>query len=140
MNGQSKKYISKDFFVYEVDFASIAAAGVGTGVIQIQADSDFRLEKTVYFASIAAATQTDASRVIPSMTAVIIDTSSGRQLSSSAVPIASLFGTAQDPFIWETPHIFEARSTLTVNVTNFDAAAAYVLRLSFIGTKLYRAS
>lgn len=138
MNGQKPKYISKDFFVYQLDFAAIAAAGVGTGSIQIQADSDFRLEKTVYFASIAAATQTDSSRVIPSMTAVIIDTGSGRQLSSAAMPIASLFGTAQDPFIWETPHIFQARSTLTINVANFDAAATYVLRLSFMGTKLYR--
>lgn len=138
MNGQQAKYISKDFFAYEVDFSSIAAAGVGTGNIQIQADSDFRLEKTVYFAAIAAAGQTDATRVIPLMTALIIDTSSGRQLSSAAVPISSLFGVAQDPFIWETPHIFQARSTLTVNVVNFDAANAYVLRLTFIGTKLYR--
>jgi hypothetical protein len=138
MNGQ-KKYLSKDFYAYQIDFAAIAAGGVGTGNISIQADSDFRLEKTVYFTAIAAAGQTDSTRVIPLMTALITDTSSGRQLSSAAVPISSMFGIAQDPFIWETPHIFGARSTLTVSVSNFDAANTYVLRLTFIGTKLYYA-
>ena len=137
MNGQQKKYQSKDFFVYQIDFAAIAAAGVGVGNISIQADSDFRLEKTVAFAAIAAAGQTASSLVLPLMTVLLTDTTSGRQLSSGAVPIPSMFGTATDPFIWETPHIFGARSTLTVNVTNFDAANTYVLRLSFIGTKLY---
>ena len=137
MNGQPKKYIAKDFFIYQLDFASIASGGTGTGNLSIQADSDFRLEKTVYFAAYVAASQTDSSRVIPLVTALITDTGSGRQLSSAAVPIPSMFGIAQDPFIWETPHIFGARSTLTVNLANFDGANPYVIRLSFIGTKLY---
>ena len=137
MNAAPHKYVSKDFFVYQIDFAAIAAAGVGVGNISIQADSDFRLEKTVAFATIAAAGQTDSSRVLALMTVLLTDTTSSRQLSSGAVPIPSMFGSAADPFIWETPHIFGARSTLTVNVTNFDAANTYILRLSFIGTKLY---
>lgn len=137
MNGQQKKYISKDFFIYQIDFASLAAGVSAVGNISIQADSDFRLEKTVYFTAIGAAGQTDSSRVIPLITVLITDTTSGRQLSSAAVPVPSMFGTAEDPFIWETPHIFPARTTMNISIANFDASNAYVLRLSFIGTKLY---
>lgn len=132
-----KKYFSKDFFAYEQDFLALVAGGTASGNITIQADSDFRLEKTVYFADIAAAGQTFATQVVPLVTVLITDASSGRQLSNSPLAIPALFGVARDPFIWETPHIFAARSTITIAVANFDAANTYNLRLSFLGTKLY---
>jgi len=134
---KQKVYVAKDFYIYQEDFAAVAPNNSATGSIQIQADSDFILQKLTYFADIAAAAQTADSRVVPLMTLQIIDTGSGRNLIETPAPIPSFFGTGELPFILPTPRVFFARSTITLNVANFDAAATYNLKLSFIGYKAY---
>lgn len=131
----------KEFFTYQEDFTGSNAVASGasvTGNINIQADSDFVLQKLTYYADIAAAAQTDSTRIVPNATIVITDTGSGRQLMESAVPIAALFGTGQLPFILPTPRLFQARSTINLIVANFDAAVDYNIRISLIGYKLYQ--
>ncbi len=135
--------IKKDFYVYEEDFTTgtnnaVAAGATATGNINIQADSDFVLQKLTYFADISAAVQTDSSRVIPLMTAQIKDTGSGRDLFEVALPVSNVFGTGVLPFILPTPKLFLARSTIAITVTNFSASTTYNLRLSFIGYKVFR--
>jgi hypothetical protein len=127
----------KEFFTYQEDFAAIVSGASATGNINIQADSSFVLQKLTFKADIAAATQTANTRVLPNATVVITDTGSGRQLMESAVPITSLFGDGQLPFILPTPRLFAPRSTITVVVANYDAAATYNIQLSFNGYKLY---
>jgi hypothetical protein len=127
-----------DFFVYDVDFtAGIPAGSTANGSFTVQADSDFKWLKACYFADIAAAGQEDATRVIPLATILITDQGSGRQLMNLAVPIPSIFGTGQIPFILPVPKIFASKSTVAVTVVNFDAAQDYNLRLSFIGVKVF---
>lgn len=130
--------IKKDFYIYEEDFSSVAAGATATGNINIQADSDFVLQKLTFFADIAAAAQTLSGIVIPLMTVQIKDTGSGRDLIESAAPVTNLFGRGELPFILPTPKLFLARSTIAITVTNFDAASTYNLRLSFIGYKVFR--
>jgi hypothetical protein len=129
----------QDFFVYEVDFsAAVLLAGVTTsGNIAIQADSDFKLLKMCYFAD--SDNTTDASRVIPAVQCTITDQGSGRMLMNQPVPISSIFGTGQIPFIMPVPRIFTARSIIVVSVTNF-ATSAVALKLSFIGAKILRSA
>jgi len=136
-NQQRKRREIKEFFVYEADFASVASGASATTNINIQADSDFVLQKLTYHADIASAAVTDSSRIIPNATVILTDTGSGRQLMESAIPIPSLFGVGELPFILPTPRLFSARATLTVVVANFDAAVTYALKLSFMGYKLY---
>lgn len=131
------KNVLKDFYIYNLNFLALAAAASATDSFNIQADAAFRLEKLTFFADIAAATQTDATRVIPSVTLLLTDTGSGRQMMSGAVPISSFFGTGQFPFIMQQPKIFAPRATVSVTVANFDTAATYNIKLSFIGTKLF---
>ncbi len=127
----------KEFFTYEEDFTGLVAGNSATGNISIQADSDFVLQKLTYQADIGGVAQTDSGRIIPNVTLVITDTGSGRQLMESAVPIQSLFGSGELPFILPTPRVFLSRSTIALVVANFDAAVTYNIRLSFIGYKLY---
>lgn len=134
----SNAKIKKDFYIYQEDFSSVASGASAVGNINIQADSDFVLQKLTYFADIAAAAQTDTSRVIPLMTVQIKDTGSGRDIIETAAPVSSVFGTGQLPFILPTPKLFLARSTIAITVENFDAAVTYNLRLSFIGYKVFR--
>lgn len=126
-----------DFYVYTID-ATVAAAGTASGSFLVDADSDFKLQKLTYFADIGAAAQTDSTRVIPLVSVLVTVTSSGRSLSSAAVPIASIFGTGVVPFILPTPKLFPAKATVSVSFSNFDAANAYNLKLAFIGAKVFK--
>lgn len=136
--GQQNGIVAKDFYVYQESFSSIANGASATGNINIQADSDFQLQKLTYMASISNATQTDSSRVVPLITIQITDSGSGRNLFEEALPVPALFGTGQLPFILPTPKIFQARSTITLNVANYSSGSTYRLDLSFIGYKIFR--
>lgn len=129
----------EDYYVYEVDFNGLAPGNQQNGNIQIQADSDFKWLTAAYHADIAAAAFTDDTRPIPNVTVAITDQGSGRQLTQNPVPIPSIFGTGRLPFVLPIPRVFRARSSIGIDVVNFDAAATYNIRLSFIGTKLYYA-
>lgn len=125
------------FFTHTITFSALAAGASNSGEIKIDTDADFFWYKAAYFADIAAAAQTDGTRVIPLVTVLVTDTGSARQLQSAATPIPSLFGTGEIPFILPAPHKFKAGSNISVDVTNFDAAATYNLRLQFIGFKKF---
>lgn len=128
----------RDFYVYAINFAALAAAAANTGAIQIQADSDFELQKLSFFADIAAAAQTEATRVIPLVTLQITDTGTGRQTFNTEIPIGAIMGDGRIPFILPTTKIFSANASVAFSVTNYSAATAYNLRLCLIGAKLFR--
>lgn len=127
----------EDFFGYTSTISSIAAAAVANDVIEIEANSYFKLTKLCCFADIAAAVQTDSSRVIPLVTLQITDTGAGRRLFDAAVPIPNLMGYGALPFILPVPRIFKPRASILLEYTNFSAATTYALRVSLFGSKLY---
>lgn len=135
----TKLFGVRDYYVYEADFTAVTSGGgTAQSTFTIQTDSNFLWQQGAFFADVASAAQTNNTRVLPLMTCVIQDTSSGRQLSSSQVPINSQFGQGELPFILPSPRFFRANTQVTVSVTNYDAALTYNLRLSFIGTKFYK--
>lgn len=131
-------YGAYDFFTYELDFSALANGANATSSFNIQSDADFLWTKAAFFADIAAAAQTDSSKIVPLCTVLISETGSSRQLSNIAVPLPNIFGYGDLPFILPRQRIFVANSTVTVTVTNFSAASTYNLRLSFIGEKAFR--
>lgn len=130
-------YRRRDFYVYEAAVAAIAVAGSANDVINIEADSDFILQKLTYHADIAGAAQTDATRVVPNVTIQITDTGSGRQLMNNPIPIPSIFGTGELPFILPNPRLFMRNSTIQVAFTSFEAAITPDVALAFVGYKIY---
>lgn len=149
--GPDQQYLSRrrDFYVYEAQaLAAALTAGVGiqvTDTIQIEADSNFILQKWTYHCQAPAATAiasaavglVDSQRIIPAASVQLIDTGSGRQLMQNPIPIPSLFGTGELPFILPNPRLFQRNSTIQVVFTNFDATNAWTIRLAFIGYKVY---
>lgn len=134
----NNQQVIKDFYVYEEDFSALASGATALGSINIQADSDFVVQKLTYFADIAAAVQTSNTRVIPLVTVQITDSGSGRNLMEAPLPISNIMGTGELPFILPQPKLFLARTTITVSVTNFSASTTYNLRLSLTGYKVFR--
>jgi len=128
----------EDFFVYQASVASIAAGASAIDTINIQADSDFVLQKLVYFADIAAAAQTASSQVLPLVTMQLNDTGTGNNLFSDPMPIPALFGTGQLPFILPNPRRFAANSTIQLSFVNYDVASTYQIYVGLVGRKIYQ--
>lgn len=130
--------LTRDFFVYTSNFLSIAPGVTQTQQVNILADSAFLIQKICYAADIAAAAQTDSTRVLPLCTLLLTDTASGRQLSDAAVPITSMLGDGRLPFILPTGKLMLPNSTLTLVVNNFSVATTYAIRIAFMGLKLFK--
>ena len=126
-----------DVFVYQVNLASIAGAANATSTLNIRADADFIIHKFAMYADIAAAIQTDSTRVIPAVTLQITDTGPGRQLFSDVTPLGALFGAGGLPFILPGPRRVAAHSTLSFAWNNISAATTYRIYLSLIGIQIY---
>lgn len=126
-----------DLFSYELDFTGLLAGTSASGSFQIQANTDFRWTKSMFFADIAGAPQTFTGIVIPLITASIVDQGSGQTFMATPVPVPSVFGLGMLPFILPVPRTFKGRSAVSVTVANFSAATTYNLRLTFGGQRLY---
>ena len=132
-DGSSSFY--RQYYIYEAQALALAAGGTATDNIQIDSDADFIWTKATYEADIAAAAFTDSTRPIPNVNLQLNDTGSGRNFFNDVIPVPSMFGTGEIPFILPVQQRLRRNSTLQVNFTNFDAAVTYNLRLAFIGYK-----
>ncbi len=130
--------IKKRFFSYSVIALAIASGGTADKSFQIESDAHFILQKMTCFADVAAAAQTDSSRVLPLVTLLITDSGSSRQMMDAPLPIPALMGTGELPYILPTPHKFSANSTVSIALANYDAALAYNLYLVFSGVKVWQ--
>lgn len=124
-------------FTYTLPFENLAGGTSLTMTFNVENDSNFRWAKSAYAANIALAAQTDSSRVIPIVNALISNTGSGRNLQSTATPLPILFGTGQIPAILTSPILLVANSTISVTLSN-TSATTYNIYLSFIGDKIFR--
>lgn len=128
----------RDFFVYELDFAEVAGGAQSQGSFTVEADSNFLWQQGAFVADLDGAAQLSGTTVIPLMSCSIMDTGSGRTLMSGNVPISSIFGNGQLPFVLPTARFFRAQTVVKVNLLNFSAATDYTLKLQFIGTKFFK--
>jgi hypothetical protein len=129
----------RDFFVYGITL-TVVAASPATGAIQIQADSDFELQKLSFFADIGLAIQTADSRVLPLVTLQLTDTGTGRQVFNTPISIPAIMGDGQIPFILPTVKSFAPNSSVQVSLANYSAATDYNIHLALIGSKVFHYS
>lgn len=121
----SNQNIIKDHFVYSAKVDTLAAGAIKTSIIQIEADSSFIAVKCSYFADIAGATQTEDSRVVPLVRIQIQDSGSGRNLQNISVPIDTIAGRGELPFVLPIPREFKASANIKVTFENYSAATSY---------------
>jgi len=125
------------FFSYQVTIAGLAAAASSTQNIAIDAGSKFLLQKITYMADISAAAQTDSTRVIPLISVQITDSGSGQNLFNQSVPVPSISGTGELPFVMPNPQLFEANSNITLVFLNYSASTTYNLYFTLHGQKIF---
>lgn len=139
---QNTNLVAEDFYSYAITFPSLLAGATASGIVTIEADAEFVCYKQTYFTDVDPGVnpRNECCLPIPTVSVLVTDSGSGRQLANIAQPITNQFGTGQLPFILPRPKIFLPASSFTVQVRNFGAADYLNLTLSFIGTKRYYAS
>lgn len=125
-----------DFFVYNVNFLLVGAGAVVNQQVTFDAGSDFIWYYAGYAADMNGAAQTAATRTYPLADILIIPSDTSAQFSLATVPVTSMFGNAENPFVLPAPRVIPARSTLAFQLTSRDAANLN-LRLALIGVKKY---
>ena len=133
-------------YTFEVDFvgaggggtfAAPGPAGQTVGNFLVDTSSPFMLISTTYKADVAAAAQNSGNTIVPNATVMIQDQSSNRNWMNIAVPVPSLFGTAQLPYFWPKPRLIPGNTNVNVTLASFEAAVTNNVRLSFHGYRLY---
>lgn len=145
--GQVKKNYWLDPFTFTTNFVTpnqLTASGTVTLNFIVQNDSAFAICKTTFIvtdtnnaavANLQPFGSGGASSLVPILV-TMTDSGSGRSLMDNAVPIDSLFGTAQRPRIWPIPKILDPNSTFATTLQNLEATARHV-RLAYHGYKIF---
>jgi hypothetical protein len=129
---------ANDFFIYPVNFLLLGAAEVRPVQLLIDAASDFMWYYGTYAADANSAAQTANTRTYPLVDILITPSDTSAQFMQAAVPVTSLFGNGENPFVMPAPRLIPARSSITFTATNRDAANTN-LRLQLIGVKRWLA-
>jgi hypothetical protein len=127
-----------DFFIYPVNFLLLLAAEVRAVQLNIDAASDFMWYYGTYAADANSAVQTNATRVYPLVDILITPSDTSAQFMQAAMPVTSMFGNGENPFVMPAPRLIPARSSITFTATNRDAANTN-LRLQLVGVKRWLA-
>lgn len=127
-----------DFFIYPVNFLLLGAAEVRPVQLIIDAASDFIWYYGCYAADVNGAAQSQTTRTYPLVDILITPSDTSAQFMQAPVPVTSMFGIGENPFVMPAPRKIPARSSLTFTATNRDAANTN-LRLQLIGVKSWLA-
>ena len=128
---------ARDYFAYGTEFLPLPAGGTLTNSINIESDSDFAIVSAV---GVVTSVNNLTLVAFPAIMADMRDTGSGRVLSNIPMHFTSVFGDAQNPFIfWRAGYLKRLRASGTFQVTlqNLDPGNAVNVRLTFHGFKVY---
>lgn len=144
-NGQpiaapAQSYVAKMAFTYEADTAASFAATSGSAILtfNIDGDSDFFWTKTAVFALVGSAGTDVQSQEVPAVTALVTNTTNGRSYSNNPVPLPSMAGSGQLPYILPQVTYWPAKATITVQLAAISTNKTYSsIRISFHGIKAF---
>lgn len=132
--------LAQNFFSYNANFSSVAAGASPIQTLTIQSDSDFEIQKLSYglIYDLTAAPDPLTLLAIPAVNVLITDAGTSQPWMDQPVPVYSLFGSGQLPFIMSNPKIINRKQQLTIQVFNqFTGTNIDLIALSFIGRRLY---
>lgn len=118
---------------YNLTFSALASGGTASQTINIAANADFIITGIHHRANVAAAGQNASTKVAPLARILITDSGSNEQFMNSAVDLENYSSNDQFMINLDYPRIVSGRSTLTVQLTNYDAAQTYNIDLFFRG-------
>ena len=118
---------------YNLTFSSLAAAASATQTLNIAANADFIVTGIHHRATVAAAAQTVSNKSAPLARILITDSGSNEQFTNSAVDLENYSTNGNIINKFDYPRIISGRSTLTVQLTSYEASQTLNIDIYFEG-------
>lgn len=118
---------------YNTTFSSLAAGTSSTTTINIAANADFILTNIHHRANVAAAGQNVSTKTAPLARILITDSGSNEQFTNSAVDLENYSTNGNIINLLPYPRIISGRSTLTVQLTSYEASQTLNIDVFFEG-------
>jgi hypothetical protein len=120
-------------YAYVLTFSSLTAGSSQTQTLSITANADFIFLQMHHHANVASAAQTVASKTAPLATILVTDSGTNEQFTNAAVDLESYSTNGNIINNLPYPRIVSGRSTLTVQLTSYEATNTLNVYLSFDG-------
>ena len=118
---------------YNLTFSSLAAGTSATQTVNIAANADFIITTLHHRANVAAAGQNVSTKTAPLARILITDSGSNEQFTNSAVDLENYSTNGNIINHLPYPRIVSGRSTLTVQLTSFEASQTLNIDVFFEG-------
>jgi hypothetical protein len=120
-------------YAYVLTFSSLAAAGAATQTLNITANADFIFTMMHHRASINGAAQTVSTKTAPLVRILITDSGTNEQFTNAAVDLENYSTNGNIINDLPYPRIVSGRSTLTVQLSSYEASNTLNIDLSLEG-------
>lgn len=118
---------------YNLTFAGLAAGTSATQVLNIAANADFIVTNIHHRANVAAAGQNVSTKTAPLCRILITDSGSNEQFTNSSVDLENYSTNGNIINYLPYPRIVSGRSTLTVQLTSYEASQTLGIDVFFEG-------
>ena len=120
-------------YAYNVTFSSLTAGSSATQTVNISANADFIVTGLHHRANVAAAGQNVSTKVAPLARILVTDSGSNEQFTNSAVDLENYSTNGNIINKFDYPRIVSGRSTLTVQLTSYEASQTLNVDIVFEG-------
>jgi hypothetical protein len=120
-------------YAYVLTFSSLAAGASATQTLNITANADFIFTMMHHRANVAAAGQTVSNKTAPLARILITDSGTNEQFTNAAIDLENYSTNGNIINNLPYPRIVSGRSTLTVQLTSYEASATLNIDLGFQG-------
>ena len=120
-------------YAYVLTFSSLAAGSSATQTLSITANADFIFLQMHHHANVANAGQTVANKTAPLCTILVTDSGTNEQFTNAAVDLENYSTNGNIINDLPYPRIISGRSTLTVQVSSYEASVSLNLDVSIEG-------
>lgn len=121
---------------YSLSFIGLAQNTSATQQLSIQANADFILTRLSHRASIGTA-QTVTNKTAPFIRALIVDSGTGDQFTSSAVDLENISSNDAKLRVVPYPRVIQGKSSLSITLTNWSPVAeTYAVDILFEGMQV----
>lgn len=118
---------------YNLTFSSLAAGASATQTVNIAANADFIITGLHHRANVAAAGQNVSTKTAPLARILITDSGSNEQFTNSSVDLENYSTNGNIINKFDYPRIVSGRSTLTVQLTSYEASQTLNIDVFFEG-------
>lgn len=120
-------------YAYNLTFSSLAAGASSTQTVNIAANADFIVTGLHHRANVAAAAQTVSNKTAPLARILVTDSGSNEQFTNAAVDLENYSTNGNIINKFDYPRIVSGRSTLTVQLSSYEAANTLNIDIVFEG-------